>query len=121
MGDATSEPEHLYGRLSERARLALLRNPQGFVPPEFIGQVMTVCGDDSVCYVTEENDAVPHFAIFQGAVSDYLFARRQGLDAWWDALEPEVLRALVRGQTMFDSALVDSDYVTLRLAGADLR
>ncbi|MFC9518444.1 hypothetical protein ACFTSD_22155 [Nocardiaceae bacterium NPDC056970] len=120
MGDSTPDPERLYGRLSERARLALLRNPQGFVPPEFIGQVMSVCGDDSVCYVTS-GDGVPHFAIFQGAVSDYLFARRQDLDYWWDALEPGLRRALARGQTVFDSSLVDSDYVTLRLAGADLR
>ncbi|UNQ37917.1 hypothetical protein MPC38_14225 [Prescottella equi] len=87
MGDAIPEPEHVYGRLSERARLALLRNPQGFVPPEFIGQVISVCGDDSVCYVTSDDD-VPHFAIFQGPLSDYLFVRRQCLDAWWDALEP---------------------------------
>ena len=120
MGDAIPEPEPVYGRLSERARLALLRNPQGFVPPEFIGQVISVCGDDSVCYVTSDDD-VPHFAIFQGPLSDYLFVRRQCLDAWWDALEPGVRRSLAKGDGVFDSSLVDSDYVTLRLTGADLR
>lgn len=121
MGDEMPDPEYLYGRLSERARLALLRKPQGFVPPEFIGQVMSVCGNDSVCYVSPGDDALPHFAILQGPVSDFLYACRQDLDAWWETLAPAARTALASGDVVFESSLVDSDYVTLRMTGADLR
>ncbi|PTR32286.1 hypothetical protein C8K36_1011338 [Rhodococcus sp. OK519] len=120
MGEETPDPEHLYRCLSERARLALLRNPQGFVPPEFIGQVMSVCGEESVCYAAPD-DALPHFAIFQGPVSDYLYARRRDLDAWWEALDPQARRDLARGHLARESALLDSDYAALRTTGSDLR
>lgn len=54
-------------------------------------------------------------------MSDFLYDRRQDLDAWWGSLESEVRTRLVRGDVGFGSCLVERDYLTLRVSGAELQ
>ncbi len=84
-----------YGALSAGARLALLRNPEGIMPPQFIGQVMAVCGHSCVAGISGGADSVPQMAVLQGPLSEYLSQCRYVLDAWWNSLTPQ-LRAVIR-------------------------
>ncbi|TQC43644.1 hypothetical protein EEB14_41890 [Rhodococcus sp. WS4] len=95
MGDKAVDPEKAYESLSDGARLALLGNPEGIMPPQFIGQVMTVCGQSCVASITAGADALPLMAVLQGPVSVYLSQCRSALDAWWNSLTPQ-LRAVIR-------------------------
>ncbi|MDV7242308.1 MULTISPECIES: hypothetical protein [Rhodococcus] len=95
MGDEAIDPEAAYEALSAGARLALLRNPEGIMPPQFIGQVMTVCGNSCVAAISGKADSVPQIALLQGPLSDYLAHCRCALDTWWNSLTPP-LRAGIR-------------------------
>ncbi|ANS31639.1 hypothetical protein R1CP_35155 [Rhodococcus opacus] len=95
MGDEAIDPEVAYEALSAGARLALLRNPEGIMPPQFIGQVMAVCGHSCVAGISGGVDSVPQMAVLQGPLSEYLSQCRCVLDAWWISLTPQ-LRAVIR-------------------------
>ena len=95
MGDEAIDPVTAYEALSAGARLALLRDPEGIMPSQFIGQVMAVCGGSCVAGITGGPDPIPQMAMLQGPLSEYLAQCRCVLDSWWNSLTPRA-RAGIR-------------------------